>query len=77
MNGGSPYGYRRWAQEIPSLVIAMRESTAPSPPVSQSAAITSSAKEQQLAAAHRRITHLEQATGQRSGDASDPGAGHP
>jgi hypothetical protein len=33
--------------------------------------------EHQLAAAHRRITHLEQATGQRSGDASDRCAGHP
>jgi len=27
--------------------------------------------EHQLAAAHRRITHLEQTTGQSSGDASD------
>jgi hypothetical protein len=48
MGGGSPYGYRRWVREIPSLVIAMRESNAPSPPVSQSAAITPSAKEQPL-----------------------------
>jgi hypothetical protein len=31
----------------------------------------------QLAAAHQRITHLEQTTGQRSGDASDCCAGHP
>jgi hypothetical protein len=50
MGGGSPYGYRRWVREIPSLVIAMRESNAPSPPVSQSAAITPSAKEQPLTA---------------------------
>jgi hypothetical protein len=42
LSGGSPTGYRRSAREIPNRVIAMRESNAPSPPVSQSAAITSS-----------------------------------
>ena len=42
LSGGSPTGYRRAVREIPNRVIAMRESNAPSPPVSQFAAITSS-----------------------------------
>ena len=42
LDDGSPTGYRRAVRENPNLVIAMRESNAPSPPVSQSAVITSS-----------------------------------
>lgn len=61
LSGGSPTGYRRAVREIPNRVIAMRESNAPSPPVSQSAAITSSGGNNLLPRVQQiieRATHL-------------------
>jgi hypothetical protein len=55
LSGGSPTGYRRVVREIPNRVIAMRESNAPSPPVSQSAAITSSRRNNLLLRAQQTI----------------------
>ncbi|MGH3709303.1 MAG: hypothetical protein ACRDRQ_14640 [Pseudonocardiaceae bacterium] len=51
------------------LAIRVRELLDQNLPLAAATRIVS--LEHQLAAAHRRITHLEQITGQLSGDASD------
>lgn len=60
LSGGSPTGYRRMVRETPNRVIAMRESNAPSPLVSQSAAITSSRRNNLLLRAQQIIERTPQ-----------------
>jgi MerR family transcriptional regulator, heat shock protein HspR len=73
--GRSAGGQRRYSRA--DLTLAMRVRALLDQNLPLAAAIRVVSLEHQLAAAHRRITHLEQTTGQRSGDASDPGADHP
>jgi MerR family transcriptional regulator/heat shock protein HspR len=62
-------GQRRYSRADLTLAMRVRELLDQNLPLAVATRIVS--LEHQLAAAHRRITHLEQTTGQLSGDASD------
>ena len=67
--GRSAGGQRRYSRADLTLATRVRALLDQNMPLAAATRIVS--LERQLAAAHRRITHLEQTTGQSSGDASD------
>jgi MerR family transcriptional regulator, heat shock protein HspR len=74
--GRSAGGQRRYSRADLTLAMRVRALLDQNMPLAAATRIVS--LEHQLAAAHRRITHLEQTTpSQRSGDATDRRADHP
>jgi DNA-binding transcriptional MerR regulator len=67
--GRSAGGQRRYSRADLTLATRVRALLDQNMPLAAATRIVS--LEHQLAAAHRRITHLEQTTGQSSADASD------
>ncbi|MGB6161779.1 MAG: helix-turn-helix domain-containing protein [Pseudonocardiaceae bacterium] len=72
--GRSAGGQRRYSRADLTRAARVRALLDENMPLTAATRIVS--LEHQLATAHQRITHLEQTTGQRSGNPSDRGADH-
>lgn len=73
--GRSTGGQRRYSRADLTLATRVRELLDQNMPLTAATRIVN--LEHQLAAAHQRITHLEQTNSQPSANASDRRAGHP